>query len=210
MTTIVDVLARCARQCSVDEPTSWLSSTDEDCVALRDDFLVETCEDVLDRVDLPVPIADSVTITSSTVTIIDASYKSLGLTFRRLQRDPLAVYETSSTRRACVPITDDGMWTHIQQIGAYGSQRFYRLTGFDQNFGIAFYPALASGDSVTVNFITNNWMTDNATASFPFSYSPGSAFTDSNDILLLPRRLVEWGIGWRFRRRHGLPHEDVR
>ena len=38
--------------------------------------------------------------------------------------------------------------------------------------------------------------------------TPGSEFTAEEDVLLLPRRLVESGIIWRYRERRGLPYTD--
>jgi len=38
----------------------------------------------------------------------------------------------------------------------------------------------------------------------------GSSFTDSGDVLLLPRRIVEVGTVMRFRERNGLPFEAHR
>jgi hypothetical protein len=201
MTLIVDALARIARECSVDEPSSWITATDSDQVALRDDFLSQAVDEILDRVDLPAPIAASQTIT------FDTDETALGYSlpgaFKRLQRDPLAVYETTPNRRACLPVSDDGKMTHIQQIGATGVNRFYQTAGYESNFGISFYADLVDGDRITVHYITDYWM---ATA----AGTVGSAFTDATDVLILPRKVVEAGTIYRFRRRNGLPYDDIR
>lgn len=192
MTLITEVLKRCARQCSIDEPSSWLTATDEDQVALRDDFLLETVDDLLDRLDLPFPISAQTTITGD-----GSETYSLPSSFRRLHRDPMAVYETTTNRRACIPVTDDGRWTHIKELGTAGAERYFRLAGYDGNHSISFYQSPTSGISITVSYVTNNWKaTSSGTA--------GSTFTDSEDVLLLPRRVVEVGVVYRFRERNGL------
>lgn len=198
MTLITDVLKRAARQCSVDEPSDWLSATDTEHVELRDDFLLETVEDISERVDLPAPIGASTVITGDGSETYD-----LPSDFLRVQRDPMAVYETTRTRRALIPATNDSEWTHLKEIGATGAARFYRVTGYDGNFDISIYSLAGTGVSVTVHYITNKWMaTSGGTA--------GNDFTDSGDVLLMPRRLVESGIVYRFRDRNGLPAASKR
>ena len=54
MTTVVEALNRIARQCSIKAPSSWVSATRDDHVSLRDDFLNETVEDILERVGFTV------------------------------------------------------------------------------------------------------------------------------------------------------------
>jgi len=196
MTLITDVLARAARQCSIDEPSSWLSTTDEDHVALRDDILLEAVDDILERIDLPSPIGAQQVITGD-----GTEDYSLNSNFKRLQRDPLAVYETTN-RRACIPVTDDGTWSHIGAIGTAGVERYYRLEGYDGNWTISFFQNPGTGISITASYITTNWMAANGTA--------GSAFTDSADVLLLPRRAVELGTVLRFRERNGLDPSSAR
>lgn len=198
MTLVVDVLAAAARQCSIDEPSSWVSTTEEDAVALRDDFLVQEVEDILDRFDLPPPIGAQARITGSS-DATDAGF-TLPDDFRRLQRDCLAVYETQPSRRVCVPISTEGEWTHIQEVGLAGVNRFYKLAGYAGNWAIDFYQELPDAGEVKVSYITNNWMVDSGG-------TKGGAFTDPGDILLFPRKLVEAGIVWRFRERNGLPFE---
>lgn len=192
MTLITTVLARCARECSIDEPSSWLSTTDDDHVALRDDFLLETVDDILERVDLPSPISAQQVITGD-----GSEDYSLNSNFRRLQRDAMAVYETTTNRRACIPVTDDGTWLHIGELGTAGVERYYRLKGYDGNWTISFYQNPTSGISITVSYVTTNWMANSSGTS-------GSEFTDSEDVLLLPRRVVELGTVMRFRMRNGL------
>ena len=55
-TPITEVLDRIARQCNVTPPSSWVTASRYDHVELRDDILLETVDDLLDRVDWPSPI----------------------------------------------------------------------------------------------------------------------------------------------------------
>jgi hypothetical protein len=173
-------------------PTSWVGATDDEYLAIRDDFLLETVDDILERVDLPSPIGAQIVITGT-----GAEDYALPANFKRLQRDPMAVYETTTNRRACIPVPDDGTWTHIKELGTAGVERYYRLTGYDGNWEIGFYQLPTSGISITVSYITKNWMANDAG-------TQGSAFTSNDDVLLLPRRVVEVGTVMRFRERNGL------
>lgn len=192
MTPIVDVLARCARECSIDEPTSWSTATDDDHLALRDDFFMETIDDILERVDLPAPFSAQEIIAGD-----GSETYTLPAAFKRLQRDRMAVYETTTNRRMCTPVTDDGMWTHIKELGTAGVERYYKLTGYPGAYSISFYQNPATGVSITVSYATVNWMRSSGGTN-------GSAFTDAGDTLLLPRRVVEAGTVMRFRERNGL------
>lgn len=193
MTLIVDALSRAARQCSVTAPSSWLSATEDEHVEIRDDFLLETVEDIQDRIDLPSPIGAQYTIAGD-----GSETYSMPSQFKRLQRDVMAVYD-QSLERPCVPVTDDGSWTHLKETGTTGVYKFYRLTGYEGNYSLSIYSEPST--NIVVSYVTNYWMaTSGGTV--------GSALTDTDDVLLLPRRLVEAGIVWRFRERRGLPFQD--
>lgn len=194
MTLITEALDRVARQCSIKAPSSWVTATRTDHVELRDDFFAETIDDILERVDLASPIAAQTTITGD-----GSETYALPSNFKRLQRDQLAVYDTSLDI-PCVPVTTDGEWTYLQDIGTAGVVRYYRLTGYDGAWSISFYGA-PDGVDVTVSYITKNWMA-NASA------TAGDMFTDETDVLMLPRRVVEAGTVWRYRERRGLPYAD--
>jgi hypothetical protein len=197
MTLVTDVLARAARECSVEPPSSWLSSTEVEHVELRDDFLLETVEDILDRASLPSPIGKQVVITGDGSETYD-----LPADFRRLASDGMAVYETTTVQAPCIPIHSDGDWTRLKTEAFAGIDRYYRLSGYEGANAISFYREPTSGISITVSYVANLWMAAGGT--------PGNAFTDSEDIILFPRRLVEAGIVWRFRLRNGLGYEDKR
>lgn len=195
MTTVVQALNRIARQCSVSPPSSWVTTSGQAAVEIRDDFFLETVDDILDRVDLPSPVGAQTTIAGT-----GAETYSLPTNFKRLHRDELAVYDVQLDR-PCVPITTDGEYTYLKDQGTAGVVRYYKVTGYDGNFEISFYDEPTASNSITLSYSTVNWMaTSGGTA--------GSIFTAETDVLLLPRRLVEAGTVWRYRERRGLPYED--
>lgn len=197
MTLITDALNRIARQCSITPPTSWLTSTVTGIVELRDDFLLETVDDITDRINLPSPIGKQQTLTGTGTLNADGSETfTLNADFKRLQRGELAVYDQRQDR-AVVPITDDGQWTFLTDIGASGVVKHYRLAGYDGAYTIDIYNPPGTGDTITVSYCSNLWMATSAGVA-------GSAFTAATDVLLLPRRIVEAGTVWRFRERKGL------
>ena len=197
MTLLTEVLARAARECSVEPPSSWISATETEHVEIRDDFLMETVDDILDRADLPSPIGKQTVITGDGSETYD-----LPSDFRRLKAGPLAVYETTTGGKRCLPVHSDGEWTKLKDDASAGVDRFYRLSGYEGAHSISLYRAPTAGISITVSYVANLWMAASGTV--------GNAFTDSEDVLILPRRLVEAGIVWRFRQRNGLPYDDKR
>ena len=195
MTTIVEALNRIARQCSITAPSSWVSATSDAAVELRDDFFMETIDDILDRVDLPAPVGAQTTIVGT-----GAETYSLPANFKRLHRDALAVYD-EQLDRACIPLSTDGMYTYIKDQGTAGTVRYYKVTGYDGNYSISFYDEPSTGMEIVVSYSTVNWMaTSGGTV--------GNAFTSESDVLILPRRVVEAGTVMRFRERRGLPYLD--
>ena len=201
MTTVVEALDRIARQCGVKAPSSWVTATRDDHVSLRDDFLRETIDDILDRCDLPSPVANQQTLTGGAgTTQADGSERfSLNSDFRRLQRDDMAIYDPQQDRPV-VPVTDDGMWDYLTDVGATGVIKYYRLAGYDGAYTLDFFKAPATGDTYKVNYISNKWLVSGGVG--------GSVFQDETDILILPRRVVESGTVWRWRERQGLPYND--
>jgi hypothetical protein len=195
MTTIVDALNRIARQCSIKAPTSWVTATRDDHTEIRDDFLSEAVDDILERVDLPSPIGAQTTITGD-----GSETYTLPTNFKRLHRDELAVYDQTLDRPA-MPITDDGMYTHIKDLGTAGIIRYYKLSGYDGNYSISFYNEPSASNTLVISYSTDYWMADSGGTA-------GNMFSSEDDVLLLPRRVVEAGTVWRFRERRGLPYLD--
>lgn len=194
MTLVTEALDRIARQCSVSAPSSWLTATADEHVELRSDFLPETIDDILERVDLPAPIGAQTTIAGTGV----ETY-SLPAAFKRLMRDKLAVYDTFHDRPV-LPVTTDGEWAALEDLGASLTAQYYRLSGYDGAWEISFFGYPSSSISLTVSYVSKNWIINSGTEK--------SDFTDPDDTLLLPRRIVEVGTVWRWRERRGLPYRD--
>lgn len=201
MTTVVEALNRIARQCGVKAPSSWVTATRDDHVSIRDDFLRETIDDILDRCDLPSPVANQQTLTGGAgAAQADGSERfNLNSDFRRLQRDEMAIYDPQQDRPV-VPVTDGGMWDYLTDVGATGVIKYYRTAGYDGAHTIDLFKAPASGDTYKVNYISNKWLVSGGVGS--------DTFASEADILVLPRRVVEAGTVWRYRERQGLPYSD--
>lgn len=195
MTTIVSILNRCARKCSIPQPSAWITATEAAAVELRDDFLLETVEELHKRFDWPSPIGAQTVISGDGNT----NY-ALPTNFIRLTQREDAIYETANIRRYALPVTSDGEWTALNDLGTGAGGRWYRIKGFEGNHTIDFYPAPATGESITVSYVSTLWMQSSGG-------TDGSAFTDSEDVSLFPRRILELGIVWRFRERKGLPFQ---
>ena len=198
MTLITSILERVARQCSVEQPSSWLTATDTEHVELRDDFLPEAVHNILTRLDLPGPIGKQTVITGT-----GAEDYDLPSDFLRMQRDQMAVYETTTTRRALQPVSNDGEWAHLKEIGSTGYMRYYRVQGYPGNYTIGIYKEPTATQSVTVSYISTAWKASAEGVT-------GDEFTSETDVAILPRELLETGTVYRFRRRKGLDYMDVR
>lgn len=189
-TLVTDILDRAARQASVPAPSNWATSTEQGIVEMRD-FLAETVDDILERVDLPSPLIQTTTIAGT-----GAETYALPTDFKRLIRGPLAVYETAPVRRRVWPVADAGQWSDMDNFQAFGGQRFYRITGYDGAHSISLLDEPATGASFTVHYVTTKWLTD-AT----------STFTSTGQLTYMPRRLLETGVVWRARERKGMEYE---
>lgn len=198
MTLITDVLDRIARQCSRDEPDSWVTADDLEHKEIRDDFLLETVEEVLRRGDYPSPIGATYELTGDGSEAYD-----LPAAFVRLDRTGMAVYEDTGIRDALCPVTSSGEWEWIKDQGATGLDTFFHLSGYEGNYQINIFPALGTGKVVKISYQTGYWMRSSGGVN-------GTAFTDPDDILLLPRRLVEVGTVTRWRERKGLDASEKR
>lgn len=194
-TKVTEILDRAARQCSVTPPSLWTSATTLTAKELRDDFMLETVDDIQRRLDWPAPIAKQTAIAGDG----SAEY-DLPTNFVRLAGD-FGAYETTTIRRWGVPVKSDGEWTHIQTLGTAGGARFYRVKGYDGDFSIEFYPALETGDSVTISYTSTVWAINGSTEK--------SVFSDEDDYCLFPRRLIEAGIVYRFRERKGVESQTA-
>jgi hypothetical protein len=202
MATLKEVMDEAARECSITPATDWISTTDARYLELRG-HMYRTARELLERIDWPEPISAVSTITGPGTVTSNYSTHSLPAAFGRLQRDSFAVYETTNTRRRCVPVSTAGEWTHLDEVGSAGAYRYYRIAGDEEaGFTIDFFRALSATQEVKVHYVAKNWIV-----------TTGSTETDEwaniADTILLPRDLIELGVVWRFRRRSGLAYLDV-
>ena len=195
MTTVIEILNRAARQCSVTQPASWPAATDQTAVELLD-FMDQTKDDIVSRSDVVGPLSKTAIITGT-----DAEDYPLPPDFVRLHRGTYAVYERFRTRRACVPVSDDGQWEYLKELGSAGAYRFYRLKGYPGAWTIGFQMPLDAGLTVVCGYVSDRWLVNNGTEK--------AIFTDAGDVCMFPRELVEAGIVYRFRQRKGLEYGDV-
>jgi len=195
MTLLVEILNRAARQCSVTPPTSWQAATDQTALELLD-FMDQTKDDIRDRADVVGPLSKTAVITGT-----GAEEYALPADFVRLHRGEFSVYERFRTRRACVPVSDDGQWEYLKELGSAGAYRFYRLRGYPGAWNIGFQMPLDAGLTVVVNYVSENWLANGSVQK--------SGFTSADDASMLPRELVEAGIVYRFRQRGGLEYGDI-
>lgn len=196
MTTIAATLTGVALQASVSTPDSWVTATDDEHVQIRDVFLRQTTDDILDRLDLPSPIGGQTTIAGDG----SASY-DLPSNYRRMKRSAWSAYE-EGLLYPCTQVASEGEFDYIKDRGLAGAERYFYITGYDGSFDVEFYRAPATGVTILMSYMTNNWMATTGG-------SAGTAFTLDTDVLLLPRDLVEAGTLFRYRRRHGLGHEPI-
>jgi hypothetical protein len=195
MPTVAEVMDEAARECSTTPPSSWITATTLSYMELKD-FLKQTAKELLDRIDWPDPIAQDYAVPGTGV----PAY-ALPAAFKRLTRDPMAVYETTGNRRACTPVTTNGVWTYLVEHNAAGGTRYFRTSGDeDSGYEIEFFADLETGNEVTVSYISKNWLKSGG--------SPAAIWADVADTLLLPEDLIRMGVIWRFRRRKGLPYAD--
>jgi hypothetical protein len=111
------------------------------------------------------------------------------------------VYETTTTRRGCIGVPSNGAWTYLKETGSAAGDRFYRISGNeDDGFSISFFQPLEATHSVTVSYVSKNWQSVAGVAS--------ADWTNNDAVLLLPARIVELGVIWRFRQRKGMPYAD--
>ena len=203
MTTVVEVLNRIARQCSVKAPTSWLNATRDEYLEIRDDFLQETVDDLLERVDWGEPLTVTTTITGPGTSNTDGSSNhTLPTDYTRTNRDKFTFYDNNQDRVG-VPVTESGMWEYITDLGTSGVYKYYRVKGYEGNYTIDIYRALDSGDDISFQYMSKNWLRDSTGS------TAKSSFTAADDIIVLPRRVIEVGTIARYRRRRGLEYGDM-
>ena len=200
MATVQSVLNKVARKCSTQPPSSWIGVTSPEHVEIRD-FLEDTLEDVRKRRDWEEPIGADAVITGPGTHIDDESIHDLPADWYRVNRDDLAVYERTTTRRRGIPITTSGKWTALKSVGTAGAYRYWRITGRPGSYQIRFFRPLGDNDEITVAYLTDNWI-ETATGTIT------SEWNNDTDILLFDPRMIELGIRYRWLRQKGLPYDS--
>lgn len=197
MTKVIDAMNDAALECAIQTTNGWIAASAKRTYAEMTAILNATVEELLDRVDWPDPITKDTVITGTGVESYD-----LPADFKRLTHDEYCVYETTTTRRFGIPVKTNGEWTNLKQLGSAGGNRYYRTSGDDEDgFSLATYRPLETGSSLTVSYVTKNWLKSSGT--------PKNMWTDDEDTLLLPPRLVTLGVVWRWKKRKGLPFADI-
>lgn len=191
-TTIKAAMDNAARTCRITPPSVWTSSTTPSVLELVA-LLYQTADELLERVDW-----SGLTLDSTVTGTGGASY-SLPSDFKRLTRDESAVFETTPNRRRLVPITTNGDWTNMLQLQAAGGYRYYRIIGEDS---IEFYRPLEDTTGVVkLSYVSTKWIKDSGGTKI-------AAWSADTDTTLLPAKLLEMGVVWRFRRDKGLVYAD--
>ena len=205
MATVKDAMDRAARYCSLTPPSDWITTTQASYVEFKD-FLDDTVDELLERIDWPSPIGKVSDISGPGTPSSSGNYSthSLASDYKRLMRGEFAVWEQSNTRRKGVPITQDGQWQYLDEVGSAGAWRYYRVQGDeDDGFTIDLFRAVSATETIKVNYISKYWLR------LASDDSLTNDWMSADDTLLLPRRLVELGVVWRFRQRKGLGYNDV-
>ncbi|WP_420959362.1 hypothetical protein [Brucella sp. IR073] len=194
MAKVSELMNRAARECRLKPPLAWVPATGQSFQDMKD-YLSETVEELQERLDWPNPITLDLTIVGS-----GAENYPLPADFLRVTRDELAVYEPTTTRRACIPITSNGAWSHLKQLGSAAGNRYYRIQGSDGAFSIGFYRPLEANQQVIVSYVSKNWNVAKGERQ--------SSWDDEDADILFPSDLVRIGVVWRFRRAKGMPYAD--
>ena len=201
MATVKSVLDAAALECSIEAPDGWLIATG---ATHREfiKFLNDTIEEVRKRRDWEEPIGADAVITGPGTVVDDHSQHDLPSNWYRINRDSLAVYERTTTRRRGLPITTSGKWTALKSVGTAGAYRYFRITGYAGNYRIIFFRPLGSNDSITIAYLTDYWVAQsNGTLSNTWQ-------NEDTDILLFDPRMIELGVEWRWLKKKGLPYDD--
>lgn len=190
MPTVAEVMNDVADAAGLNLPSAWTSVTSK---TYRDvtRCLRQTVDDMQKRADWP-NITNDYTVTGD-----GSSSYDLPEDFKRISRDPLAVYETGM-RRACIPVIANGDWTYLTDVGNTAAVRYYRTTGSDsQGFEIEFFQAPDATNELIVSYVSRNW--------FVIGTTPGYEWMNETAELILPREVVFHGTLYRWRMSKGQP-----
>lgn len=182
---------RAARQCSVTPPSNWITDTDTNIQVLMG-CLEDEISELLDRHDW-----NQCTLTES-ITGTGATSYDLPTHFRRLCRQPNAVYETTGNKRPLIELSNNADWTEMLAWNTTGGNRYYRLQGKS----IEVYDALPTDNVVKVQYVSNRWvLKDDGSTEAAWSNA-------SLDQSFIPGILIQYGVKWRFRQHKRVSYVD--
>lgn len=194
MSTIAEALDTVALRCAIVAPGSWAASNTRTATEIRS-ILYATVDELLEKIDWPEPIRVDYDVDGD-----GSSTYALPSDFKRLVMDKGAVIDIDSMKR-CIAVGKRSIWTKLTTDNLPGDTRYFRITGTEEDgYSLDLFPALETGDTVTLAYVSKNWLTNSSGAS--------TEWNSETDTLLLPQRAVELGCIWRWRRQKGLPWED--
>lgn len=176
--TLIDIAGRVSTQISISAPDTVVGATDRNAARLLE-FITETGEDMVRRFDWGVLLA-SATMTGTGAAV----WHDLPGDFSRLQ-DGNAV--SGNVRGGLSPAE----WSALTMV--QGTPRFHSVRGTK----IAFYPYLANASTLTVFYVSKNWITGDR-----------STFAADSNIPLLNEHCLRLGAIYRWKRHIGDDYSD--
>lgn len=170
-----------AKNCGIVPPDAVVGNTDPDAVKLLQ-FANETGQELARRVDWA-RMRKSQPIIGTGF----AAPLSLPTDYDRMVEGWAVTHDGDAVRGG---LTADE-WNSLTPVE--GDPRYYLPVG--QTIG--FYPYLAEGVQVVVNYISTGWTSAN-----------GNEFTGDTETPLFPERLLEMGTVWRMKRHIGADYSD--
>lgn len=178
--TVLDIAKVVARNMSIEEPDTIISTEEPDFVKLAQ-FINEAGQELARRVDW--------TSTRRTQSYLGTGYNAfydLPDDYSRLIRGYAVKVDGSPVRGG---LTGDE-WNALEPVG--GTPRYFHTIGQQ----IAFYPYPAGDQTVVLTYQSMNWIEGK------------QELTTDDDVPLVPRRLMEMGALWRFKRHIGGDYSD--
>lgn len=179
--TLKTAIQNVAKNVGIVPPDAVVGNTEPDCVKLLQ-FANETGQELARRVDWA-RMRKSQQIEGTGF----AALLSLPTDYARMVDGWAVTFEGDAVRGG---ITADE-WNSLTPV--VGDPRYYLPVGLT----IGFYPFLAEGVQVVVNYISTGW-----TSAY------GNTFAADTETTLFPERLLEMGTTWRQKRHIGADYSD--
>jgi hypothetical protein len=189
MDTLRSAMDDAAAECSLAVPSLFATNTTTNYVQLKR-YMVATAKELIERIDWAAITLDGIVTGDGT-----ASYPLADDFFRLTRSDDEAspAVWSDSMRRGFRPVTSNGQWTVLQANGPtlqYG----YRIVGAS----IQFTQNIAVGQTIKYSYLSKNWILAGTV--------PAATWGDDGDFTLLPSKLIELGVEWRWNRKRGLEY----